>query len=61
MRFVFGLDAMPNLYEIVEHLPQRAWKRLRRRAKYEVQTTLRARPANVKETVVKRREVKNGL
>ena len=59
MRFVFGLDAMPNLYEIVENLPQRAWKRLRRRAKYEVQTTFRARPANVKEQVVKEREFKN--
>ena len=49
----------PNLYEIVENLQQRAWKRLRRRAKYEVQTTSRARPANVKEQVVKEREFTN--
>ena len=59
VRFVFGINAMPNLYEIAEHLPKQAWKRLCRRAKYEVQTTLRARPANVKEQVVKQREFEN--
>ena len=59
VQFVFGLDAMPNLYEIVENLPQRAWKRLCRRVKHEVQTTPRARPANVKEQVVKEREFTN--
>ncbi len=41
VRFVFGIDAMPKLYEIAENLPIQAWKRLCRRAKYEVQTTLR--------------------
>lgn len=59
VRFVFGIDAMPNLYEIVENLPQKAWKRLRRRAKYEVQTVSRVRPENVKEQVVKERGFKN--
>jgi len=59
VQFVFGLDAMPNLYEIVENLPEKAWKRLRRRVKHEVQTTPRARPANVKEQVIKEREFKN--
>jgi hypothetical protein len=59
VRFVFGIDAMPNLYEIAENLPQQAWKRLRRRAKYEVQTTPRAARANVKEKIVKAREFKN--
>ena len=59
VRFVFGVDAMPNLYEIAENLPQHAWKRLRRRAKYEVQTTPRAARVNVKEQVVKEREFKN--
>ena len=59
VRFVFGIDAMSNLYEIAENLPKRAWKRLRRRAKYEVQTGPRARPENVKEQVVKEREFKN--
>jgi hypothetical protein len=59
VQFVFGIDAMPNLYEKVENLPDRAWKRLRRRVKHEVKTTPRARPANVKEQVVKDREFEN--
>jgi len=59
VRFVFGIDAMPNLYKIVENLPRKAWKRLRRRVKHEVKTTPRARPANVKEQIVKDREFKN--
>jgi hypothetical protein len=59
VRFVFGINAMQNLYEIAENLPKGAWKRLRRRAKYEVQTTPRATHANVKEQVVKEREFKN--
>ncbi|MGH9807110.1 MAG: IS1380 family transposase, partial [Terriglobia bacterium] len=59
VQFVFGLDAMPNLYEIAENLPDNAWKRLRRRAKHEVPTAPRVRPANVKEQVVQAREFKN--
>ena len=59
MRFVFGIDAMPNLYEIVEKLPETAWKRLRRRVEHEVKTTPRARPTNVKSQVVKDREFKS--
>jgi hypothetical protein len=56
VRFVFGIDAMPNLYAIAENLPKKAWRRLRRRARYEVKTTPRQKPANVKEQVVKERE-----
>lgn len=59
VRFVFGINAMPNLYEIAENLPEQAWKRLRRRARYEVQTTPRVRPENVKEQVVKERGFEN--
>lgn len=56
VRFIFGIDAMPNLYEIVEKLPENAWKKLCRPAKYEVRTQPRRRPANVKQQVVERRE-----
>ena len=56
VRFIFGIDAMPNLYDIVEKLPENAWKKLHRRAKYEVQTEPRWRRANVKQRVVERRE-----
>jgi hypothetical protein len=59
VRFVFGIDAMPNLYAIAENLPKKAWRRLRRRARYEVKTTPRQKPANVKEQVVKEREFEN--
>ena len=54
--FVFGIDAMPNLYEIAEKLPEKAWKRLRRPPRYEVKTSPRARPQNVKQEIVERRE-----
>lgn len=57
--FVFGIDAMTNLYEIAENLPNNAWKRLRRPARYEVKTTTRKRPRNVKEEIVKEREFEN--
>lgn len=59
VRFVFGINAMPNLYEIAENLPPKAWRRLRRPAKYQVKTSPRARPTNVKEQVVQDREFKN--
>jgi hypothetical protein len=59
VRFVFGIDAMPNLYEMAEKLPLNAWEDLQRRAKYEVQTQTRARPHNVKEEIVERREFQN--
>ncbi len=57
--FVFGIDAMPNLYEKAENLPKTAWKRLRRRSKQEVKTKPRARPTNVKQQIVKEREFTN--
>ena len=56
VRFIFGIDAMSNLYKRAENLPENAWKELRRRPKYEVQTGPRQRPANVKQQVVEKRE-----
>lgn len=55
VRFVFGIDAMPNLYELAEKLPENAWKLLKRSPKYEVKTRPRQRPVNVKQEVVERR------
>ena len=43
VRFVFGIDAMANLYELTENLPTNAWKVLVRRAKYTVKTRPRKR------------------
>jgi hypothetical protein len=59
VQFVFGIDAMPNLYEIVENLPESAWKRLKRRPAKPVKTKSRARPENVKQRIVEEREFKN--
>ena len=57
--FVFGIDAMPNLWDIAESLPEEAWTRLERPPRYEVQTQTRSRPENVKEPIVVAREFKN--
>ena len=54
--FVFGFDATDNLYERAENLAEEAWKPLQRKVRYEVKTTPRARPHNVKQEVVERRE-----
>ena len=56
VKFVFGIDAMDNLYELAENLPKNAWKVLDRRAKYAVKTKPRPRPENVKQQVVEARE-----
>jgi len=52
VKFVFGIDAMPNLKELAEKLPQIAFRPLVRPAKYEVQTEPRRRPPNVKQQIV---------
>jgi hypothetical protein len=59
VRFVFGIDAMPNLVNLAENLPKQAWKRLRRSPKYTVETQPRQRPENVKEQIVRARGFKN--
>jgi len=59
VRFLFGIDAMPKLVEIAAGLSRRAWKRLRRPAKYEVKTQGRTRPENIKEQVVVERGFRN--
>jgi hypothetical protein len=59
VQFVFGIDAMPNLYEIVENLPAEAWKPLKRRSAPPPKTEPRARPENVKQRIVEEREFKN--
>jgi hypothetical protein len=57
--FVFGIDAMQNLYEMAENLPAEAWRELNRKARYEVKTSTRARPHNAKQEVVEQREFKD--
>ncbi len=59
VRFIFGINAMPNLIEMADNLPGGLWRPLLRPAKYEVKTQPRCRPANVKERIVVEREYKN--
>jgi hypothetical protein len=59
VRFVFGCDARANLIAQADALPARAWTRLVRPAPYAVQTTPRARPANVKAATIVARGFKN--
>jgi len=56
VRFIFGFDAQPNLVKIAEKLPKKAWRPLRRPARYQVKTERRRRPENVKDRIVKERD-----
>lgn len=57
--FIFGIDAMPNLYDKVEKLQETAWKKLNRSPRYQVKTEPRRRPENVKQQIVEQREFKD--
>jgi hypothetical protein len=59
VKFVFGIAAMPNLEEIAEHLPKKAFRPLQRRPKYEVKTEPRQRPENVKKRIIVERQFEN--
>jgi hypothetical protein len=59
VEFIFGIDAMPNLREHAEKLPESAWNRLERPAQYVVKTDPRQKPENVKERIVREREFEN--
>jgi hypothetical protein len=57
--FIFGADARKPMIARAQQLPEKAWRRLKRAAKYQVKTTPRARPDNVKEQVVREKRFKN--
>ncbi len=57
--FIFGVDAMQNLVALARELPESDWQRLQRPPRYEVKTSERAKPENVKERIVGEREYKN--
>ena len=59
IRFVFGIDAMPNLVKLAGGLAETAWQTLERPASYEVKTQRRTRPRLVKEEVVREKGYKN--
>jgi hypothetical protein len=57
--FVFGADACKPLVARAAALPEEGWRRLAREPKYAVKTEPRARPANVKEPIVRANGYKN--
>lgn len=57
VQFVFGMDAMPNLVEIAENLPDSAWNVLHR--KQRASEKPRARRPNTKEQIVIEKEYTN--
>ena len=57
--FVFGINAMPNLVEIAQNLPETAYADLMRPPRYRVKTEPRSKPINIKELIVKQRGYKN--
>jgi hypothetical protein len=56
VQFIFGYDAAPNLVRIAEQLPDRVWRKLERPPAYQATDPPRARPGNVKDAVVRRRQ-----
>src|SRR5579871_996859 len=59
VRFIFGYNAMPNLVDIAQRLPERVWQPLQRPPRYMVQTEPRQRPERVKEQIVVERAFEN--
>jgi hypothetical protein len=57
--FEFGFDASPTMLAYAESLEKKDWKPLKRPPQYEVQTTPRQRPANIKREIVRQREYLN--
>ena len=59
VRFVFGIDAMPNLVKIAEGRESGRWRRLKRRERLPLTDETRRRPANVKQRIVLERGYEN--
>ncbi len=59
VEFVFGIDAHESFVDLASRTCESAYKPLKRPAKWQVKTELRARPENVKEKIVQERGYKN--
>src|SRR5439155_24317258 len=56
VRFIFGIDAMPNLVALAEGLAAEAYGFLERPPGYAIKTAPRQEPERVKDEIVKRRK-----
>ena len=59
IKFILGIDAMPNLRALAGALPESDWKRLQRQPRYQVKTSERTKPENVREAIVVKRGYTN--
>lgn len=59
VEFIFGMSAHPNLVSIARDLQESSWVQLSRKPKYEVKTSERARPENVRDQVVEERQFRD--
>jgi len=59
IKFILGIDAMPNLKALAAALPESDWKRLQRPPRYQVKTSERTRRENVREGIVVERGYTN--
>jgi len=59
IEFVFGYDARENLVDMADSLPDSRWSELDRKGRYEIKTQPRSRPENVRERIVRERELRN--
>ncbi len=57
--FLFGMDAHPKLVIEAERLAHSAWRKLERKARYEVKSEPRSKPENIKEEVVREQEYRH--
>jgi hypothetical protein len=58
VRFVFGIDAMPNLKALADDLPANAYHYLERQPRHAIKTVPRERPERVKPEIVRERGFK---
>ncbi|HEY9854635.1 MAG TPA: hypothetical protein V6D05_02770, partial [Stenomitos sp.] len=58
VRFVFGIDAMPNLKALADDLPATAYSFLERPLRYAIKTAPRQEPERVKTEIVRERGFK---
>jgi Transposase DDE domain group 1 len=58
VKFLFGIDAMPNLKALAEGLPASDWEELRRPPQYTARGEPRTRPERVKDRIVRDRGFK---
>jgi hypothetical protein len=61
VQFIFGLDCTANRHFLADDLPRLNWHTLERPPRYEIQTTPRTKPENVKEKVVRERQFENKI